>query len=113
MPPGSPIRDGFAKRPAGGRLSGLLPPFGDEPMTSQELRAALRTSPFRPFTVRMADGRAFEIRHPDFLLVGPGGRTAFAFGPSGNEFSILDVLLMTEIQFGRQGTPSPSAPDQD
>ncbi len=82
-------------------------------MTSQELRAALQATPFRPFTVRMADGRAFEIRHPDFLLVGPGGRTAFAFGPSGDEFSILDVLLMTEIQFGRQGAESPSGTATD
>jgi hypothetical protein len=83
-------------------------------MTSQELRAALRAMPFRPFTIRMADGRAFEIRHPDFLLVGPGGRTAFAFGPSVDEFSILEVLLMTEIQFGIQGaqTSSGTAPDQ-
>ncbi len=75
-------------------------------MTSQELRAALQTTPFRPFTIRMADGRSFEFRHPDFLLVGPNGRTAFAFGPSGDEFSILDVLLMTEIEFGRQGPQS-------
>lgn len=73
-------------------------------MTSQELRAALQATPFRPFTVRMADGRSFEIRHPDFLLVGPNSRTVFAFSPSGDEFSILDVLLMTEIEFGRQET---------
>lgn len=77
-------------------------------MTSQELRATLQANPFRPFTVRMADGRSFEIRHPDFLLVGPNGRIAFAFAPSGNEFSILDVLLMTEIEFGRQGVQSPT-----
>ena len=71
-------------------------------MTIQELRAALRATPFRPFTVHMADGRVFLIRHPDFLLVGPNGRTAFAFEPSAEEFSILDVMLMTEIEFGRQ-----------
>lgn len=83
-------------------------------MTSQELRAALQSTPFRPFTVRMADGQSFEVHHPDFLLVGPNGRTAFAFGLSGNEFSILDVLLMTEIEFGRQAAQSPTdaAPGQ-
>jgi hypothetical protein len=83
-------------------------------MTSQELRAALQASPFRPFTVRLADGRSFEIRHRDFLLVGPGGRIAFAFARSGDEFSILDAMLMTEIQFARQGAPpaGEAAPDQ-
>lgn len=70
-------------------------------MTSQELRATLQATPFRPFTVRMADGRSFDVGHPDFLLVGPNGRTAFVFGPSGAEFSMLDVMLMTEIAFGQ------------
>lgn len=70
-------------------------------MIAQELRAALQAKPFRSFTVRMADQRAFEIRHPDFLLLGPNGRTAFAFAQSGSEFSILDVMLMTEIDFSQ------------
>jgi hypothetical protein len=82
-------------------------------MTSQELRAALQAVPFRPFTVRMADGRSFEVRHHDFLLVGPNGRTAFVFGPSGVEFSILDVTLMTEIEFGQQGTQSATSAASD
>jgi hypothetical protein len=77
-------------------------------MTSQELQSALQATPFRPFTIRMADGRSFEVHHPDFLLVGPNGRTAFVYGPSGNEFSIVDVLLMTEIEFGRPGAQSPT-----
>lgn len=75
-------------------------------MAAQELRAALQATPFRPFVARMADGRSFEIRHPDFLLVRPNGRTAFAFSPSGDEFSILDMLLMTEIEFPRHGAQS-------
>ncbi|MFO0927979.1 MAG: hypothetical protein U0736_13215 [Gemmataceae bacterium] len=75
-------------------------------MTSQELRAALQAKPFRPFTVRMTDGQSFEVRHPDFLLVGPNGRTAFVFSPSGTEFSIVDVMLMTTIAIGQPGAPS-------
>ena len=78
-------------------------------MTAQELRSALQTTPFRPFTLRMADGRSFAVRHPDFLMVGPNGRTVFVFSPSGEEFSILDMLLMTEIEFGREGPPSGTA----
>ncbi|MGL4555211.1 MAG: hypothetical protein ACRC33_28930 [Gemmataceae bacterium] len=82
-------------------------------MTSQELRAALHAVPFRPFTVHMADGRSFEVRHHDFLLVGPNGRTAFAFSPSGVDFSILDVMLMTEIEFGPQGTQQAASATSD
>ena len=68
-------------------------------MTSQQLRAALQAAPFRPFTIHMGDGRSFDIQHPDFLLLSPGGRTAFAYRIE-EEFSIVDVMLMTEIEFG-------------
>ncbi|MCS7022657.1 MAG: hypothetical protein NZU63_12625 [Gemmataceae bacterium] len=56
--------------------------FGDDLLTAQELRAALQASPFRLFTIHIADGRSFEVRHHDFLLLGPNGRTAFVFSPS-------------------------------
>ncbi len=75
-------------------------------MIAQELRAALHATPFRPFAICMADGRSFEIIQPDLLLLAPHGRTAFAFEPSGDAFSILDVGWMIEIEFGRQGPPS-------
>ncbi|MCS6978361.1 MAG: hypothetical protein NZM31_15335 [Gemmatales bacterium] len=68
-------------------------------MTSHELRAALQNRPFKPFVIHMADGRSFEVRHPDFFWIGPNGRTAFVYTPSGTDFSIVDVLLMTEIEF--------------
>lgn len=72
-------------------------------MSAPAVRAALQATPFRPLAVRMADGRSFEIRHQDYLLVVPTGRTVFAFIPSGDEFSILAMLLMTAIEFNGQG----------
>ena len=68
-------------------------------MTADEIRAALKSAPFRPFKVRIADGRAFDIRRPDFLLLTPGGQTAFVC-ESDEVFSIVDVMLMTEIEYG-------------
>ena len=65
-------------------------------MTIQQLRAAHRATPFRPFTVHMADGRAFNVPHPDFLSMSPSGRTVIIY-QEGDEFSILDLLPMTEI----------------
>ena len=70
-------------------------------MTTQQLRGAHRATPFRPFTIRMADGRAFPIPHPDFLSMSPSGRTVIVY-QEDEEFSILDLLLMTEIEM----TPS-------
>ena len=68
-------------------------------MTIQQLRAAHRAMPFRPFTVHMADGRSFHVPHPDFLFMSPTGRTVIIC-QEDEEFSILDLLLMTEIQTG-------------
>jgi hypothetical protein len=68
-------------------------------MTVQQLRAAKNAAPFQPFTIRMADGRAFPIRHPDFLSMSPSGRTVIVY-QEDDEFSILDLLLMTEIEIG-------------
>jgi hypothetical protein len=69
-------------------------------MTIQQLRAAHRATPFQPFTVQMADGRSFRVPHPDFLSMSPTGRTVIIYQPD-DEFSILDLLLMTEIQLAQ------------
>lgn len=78
-------------------------------MTIQQLRAALKAVPFRPFDVHMADGRSFHVPHPDFLLMSPSGRMAFAFGED-DDCSILDLLLMTEIEFSRATASRSPAP---
>lgn len=58
--------------------------------------------------IHMADGRAFEVRHPDFLIVAPNHRTAFVYSPDGRELSIIDVMLMTEIEFIPQDGQPPA-----
>jgi hypothetical protein len=65
-------------------------------MTIEQLRAAYKATPFRPFTIRMADGRTFPIPHPDFLSMSPSGRTVIIY-QDDDSFSILDLLLMKEI----------------
>jgi hypothetical protein len=37
------------------------------------------------------------VPHPDFLFVSPSGRTAIVYQEDDN-FSILDLLLLTEIE---------------
>ena len=67
-------------------------------MTVEQLKLAHCAAPFRPFTIRMADGRTFPVAHPEFLSRSPSGRTVIV--QYGNDaFSILDLLLMTEIEF--------------
>jgi hypothetical protein len=74
-------------------------------MTIEQLRNAHRALPFRPFTIHLADGRSFFVRHPDYLSHSPTGRTIVVYG-EGENFSILDLLLVTELEF--HGAPRQS-----
>jgi hypothetical protein len=66
-------------------------------MTTEHLRSTLRASPFLPFTIRMADGRTFNVPHPDFVWIPPSSRIAFIHSPD-KSYSIVDLLLMTELE---------------
>ncbi len=67
-------------------------------MTLDQLRNLLKTSPFRPFVIHLADGREFRVHHPDFLSISPTGRTIIVYPqPDSDAFSILDKLLVTEL----------------
>ena len=66
-------------------------------MTSEQLKATIRQQPFRPFTIRMVDGRSFTINHPDFVMVSPTGRAAIVFEPD-DSYSVVDLVLMNELE---------------
>ena len=40
-------------------------------MTSKELLHKVRDEPFKPFRIRLADKRTFDISHPGMVMVGP------------------------------------------
>ena len=74
-------------------------------MTSERLRAVRDASPFRPFTVLLADGRSLRVPHRDFLSVSPGGRTVIIY-QAAEAFSVLDLLLVTEL--AAEGSQAPT-----
>jgi hypothetical protein len=65
-------------------------------MTTERLVSAHKAAPFRPFTLRMVDGRTYRISHPELFAYKPGTRTAVALGPKG-EVEILDTMLICSI----------------
>ena len=75
-------------------------------MTTEHLRAAREANPFRPFTIHLADGRSWRIPHRDYLSMTLGGRTVIVYH-QGEAFSIVDLLLVTELQI--EEVPVPSA----
>ncbi len=65
-------------------------------MTSDQLRQMLRAKPFRPFSIHLADGREILVKHSEFVLIAPSGRTAIVYQPD-DSFDIVDVLLVTTL----------------
>jgi len=63
-------------------------------MTITEFRTMLRAEPFRGFTINLADGRSIPVKHREFVLPSPSGRTVIVYQPD-DSFEIIDLLLVT------------------
>jgi hypothetical protein len=77
-------------------------------MTVEQLNNVHHARPFRRFTIHMGDGRAFVVKHPDFISRSPSGRTVIVHGDD-DSFSILDLLLVTELQVHASDAPETAA----
>jgi hypothetical protein len=89
-------------------------------MTIDRLREAAKAQPFRPFTISLADGRRLTVPHPEFVWVPPNASRTFYVAGTGERESIVDLLLVTSIDFGngkdvqrnrrgKNGKPRPGA----
>ena len=66
-------------------------------MTAQEFRSVFEALPFRPFTVHLADGREIAVRHQDYALLSPTGRTLIVY-EADDSFQVLDLMLATGVR---------------
>ena len=67
-------------------------------MQPEELLQRLRQRPFEPFAVRLADGRAFPVPHPDFLSIAPRGTDLALWAEDGGIGGYLDAALIAEVR---------------
>jgi hypothetical protein len=84
-------------------------------MAPEELRDALRQQPFEPFRLVLTDGAAFEIPHPDLLLIGRRAAVIGMTGQPGQTFFErtvkVDLLHVTRIEPLQSASPSsPNGP---
>lgn len=66
-------------------------------MDLQGLRDALRRQPFEPFTIRLSDGRALPVEHPEFVAV--GAIRAIVIAPD-DSWSVVEPLLIVSLDYG-------------
>ena len=76
-------------------------------MTAEQLRTVREANPFRPFTIRLGDGRAFPVPHRDFVSQSPSGRIAIVYRPDDTH-SVIDLYLVAELEVQAQATASGS-----
>jgi hypothetical protein len=44
--------------------------LGSEVVQSEDLEKKLRNRPFRPFRLYLTDGSAYDVRHPELMMLG-------------------------------------------
>lgn len=67
-------------------------------MSSDLIREFVRRQPFKPFTIRMNDGRKFDIKHPDFVAVFPDGSANVIVFLGGEKFEVIYLRNATGIE---------------
>jgi hypothetical protein len=65
-------------------------------MTTQELDLHHKQRPFEPFRLLVANGRSYDVRHPQRLASLRTGRMISVATDEG--FVILDLLLVTGVE---------------
>ena len=68
-------------------------------MTIEGLKPWVEATPFKPFVMRLSNGRAVHVRHPELLARSPSGRTVLVY-TSGDAFEMVDLLHVMTISQG-------------
>jgi hypothetical protein len=55
-------------------------------LTPDDVRMELRRQPFVPFRLHLTDGRTFEVRHPDMVLVMSRSLVVGIIDPPGSTY---------------------------
>lgn len=63
--------------------------------TNAQVRLMMTAQPFRPFLVKLADGRQFEVRHPENVSCSTNGREMVIHDDVG--MHLIEQLLVVEL----------------
>ena len=75
-------------------------------MRIEELKKAKDRRPFRPFWNHVADGRQFEVRHPDAVAWGGERSRIVTYISPADDWEMIDIALVTSLG-GTAPSPSP------
>ena len=61
------------------------------------IRDFLHTTPFAPFDIRLSDGRAWRITHPDFVMITGRGRVIIE-GETNDVYANVSRMHITSVE---------------
>ncbi len=61
----------------------------------EQVRAMQTAQPFRPFLVKLADGRHFTVTHPELISCSKNGREMALHDDDG--MHLIEMLLVVEL----------------
>ncbi len=70
-------------------------------MKINAIREALHRQPFRPFSLRLADGRELFVPHSDFVALSP--RRVVVINHHDESTAILEPLLIVSVDYRSDG----------
>jgi len=70
-------------------------------MEADRFRSALRTRPFKAFTVRTGSGEKYTVRRPEIVGMTPSGRTVLLAMDEG--YAVIDMASITGFVITQQG----------
>ena len=69
-------------------------------MTIKAIQELLDAEPFRPFTLRIADGHAVPVENPHMVAFLGTGRTLFVAHSKTDRFELIDLLMVVSAVVG-------------
>ena len=75
-------------------------------MTAGAVRDQIKARPFRPFSIKTADGDTFQVHHPDFAMISPNG-TEIAIYDQDEHFRIVAMDLIVSVEPVREQKKKP------
>ena len=66
-------------------------------MHKEQIAEFIRGQPFHPFDIKMSDGRAYNVDHPEFVSVSRDGRVV-VYHTTDDRMLFLDVHHITTLE---------------
>ncbi len=65
-------------------------------MTTEQIRKCHLARPFKPFSLRLSDGREYGVSHPESMIFFQSGRTIVVAAPD-DTLEVIDLLLVASL----------------